>query len=494
MGLDPAIAPSQTKNLTSALHNEINKFKDIISHQDDTVKRSKFHKLEKLAEEDVKGANDVMKLIVELEVAKFFAKDRARKKLELAMRDNIATPPAPAPPPAVSNYIQPYQDQGYTPYAPFPPPSIAPFNSFPQIPPSSNPLVGQFMDNMQPPQPQPSPYFAPPQNEPQDYSPYVGTPMNAGPQSMYPQQFSAYIPPAAQPKEDKAPHFAANEAAKPPQQKSEDLQDEVPKEKMEDTLPKSSPFAGLRPLTLSSFKPIQALPHQTPSFSSELKSQSSPFSSYTQNSLEASSLHPFSDQLSKPEPPQSHVKQFFPQTNWAPPPRIGYFKNSLSHLHLNHQQPSAASFKPENSKPGAPVKPQPPNLSNLVNSRKQPLTTHQYHPEPLFVPPLQNRIYEGNPAAPYSPPMYPQFQMPAPLETAVPPQQVAQFFPAPPPPPSMPFMAPMYQPQPPPPPIQFQNVQNQQDKEDDNPMDDSMFNDEQMQQPQDMQYQGTERW
>lgn len=492
MGLDPSIAPLKTKNLTSELHNEIDKFKDIITHQDDSVKRSKFQKLEKLAEEDVKGANDVMKMIVELEVAKYFAKNRARKKLELAMRSKISKPsnqiqPAPEWTPyqgMMPNYMPQFQDQPYAvPYAPYPPPApfapIPPMAQVPAQPPSppQNPLEGRFMDNSFPQSwnPPVSAYIAP-QRQPQDFSPYIGTPMNSAPknifQNMAPVAFAPRVQAGNRPAQSNIAKAAYNdEDIKAPELKAE-LNDEPPKQKVEAFLPKSSPFAGLKPLSLSSFKPIHAL-HPAPSFSSEMKGETAPFSSLKQSSLSASSLHAFSDDV-RPK----NVKQFFPKSAWIPPARVNTFSDSLSHLNVNYQKPSP-SFKQQAPKPASPPKAQ--QIGNLFRSQAKPLSMHQFHPAIPFQRPMQQQNYGSNPTYPDAPPMYPQFQIPSPMEPAIPVQQYnppAPYYPQPPmQPAAMPYVpAPLPQPQAP------QLPKQDDEKDEQGPMG-MNFNDEQ-QQPQ----------
>ncbi|XP_032236747.2 proteoglycan 4 [Nematostella vectensis] len=182
MGLDPSTAEEKTKNLTSVLKDEMSKFKDLINKQDDSVKKEKFEKLEKLAEEDVKGTNDVMKLIVELEVAKYFAKQRARQKLELAVRDRINNPPsrpyasqfADAPPVSpygpMMGYMPQYQHQYNMPYSPQMPLVTQPPQPYLDLPPA-NPQNMEFNDAMPPQTEQPPPPPPPSQPPPQQFIP-----------------------------------------------------------------------------------------------------------------------------------------------------------------------------------------------------------------------------------------------------------------------------------------------------------------------------------
>ena len=469
MGLNPAGAPANTRNLTTALHSEIDKFKDIISKQNDDVKKSKFKKLEKLAEEDVKGANSVMRLIVELEVAKFFAKHRARKKLELALRDRITTPPSPPQyqaPAGTTGYggtgyggmeMNPYQgsmsyqDQSldtpnpyaaYTaPQAPVALPQSVPF----QPAPLKNPLEGQYFDNMQPSQTaaQAPSFFAPQGTQP-DYSAYVGTPMNYGSSMNFmpqqnPQSFQANYQQMDRPAPQEPPKVAPVQKVKhyfsPPQNfvaKPEDeLQEDEPQadepqadEPQDDRqpgneLPKSSPFSGLKPLQpITPFHSEQMQQH-IPSFSSSMKSKPAPLSSFIQSPLSASSSRPLLHQ---------NAQAFYPQTSLAPPPQVNQFSDSLSHLTPNYEQPG---FKPPSPNPPPQVapgqRPHPPDLGkileDLVRHRSRPLTAHQFRPRPAAQPQMQQQFQPSYPQTAQAPPMYPQFDMPSQIEPAVPIQQ-----------------------------------------------------------------------
>lgn len=571
MGLDPSVAPEKTKNLTSALHSEIQKFNDIISQQNDDVKKSKFKKLEKLAEEDVNGANDVMKLIVELEVAKFFAKHRARKKLEVVLRNKITNPPSPPVPAApaapgfagmgqfqnqagMADFMPQIQEQNFNspnPYAPFadepqPPPQQAPampFPSAPQVPfqpspmapayfqpaplpsgpfqgapPAPNPLQGQYQDSNLPPRWSPqAASFAPVPQAPQEYNPYVANPMRFAPANFIPQ-------PNPQPQQqpnvvnnppmEKPAHKVVKVAPKhkitekKPQLKPPQPQPQ-PQPLQASYLPKSSPFSGIRPL--QSLSPIQ---QPVPSYSTEMQSQTAPFSLYTQNPFAVSSAHPYSDAIAPP-PPQPNTQAFYPQSSWAsPPPQVNRFSDTLSHLNPHFQKP-AATFKPVSSSP--PVQagkhPHPPDLSKMLKDlaryRSRPITAHQIRPVPAVQAPEPPRLHEPSPPAPQTPPMYSQFDFPGQPEPAIPIQQPAPQF-APPSPqyyqpvpqvPQMPFVSPQPMPAPLPiqdhaPSMQYSNEQKSNDGDEDEDEDfnlmDQQFNDNvnPAPQPVGLQYQG----
>ena len=145
LGLSPKTIEDKTKNLENQLKDEEKNFKKLADQTEDSQKKQKFVKLEKVADEDVNQAESILKLIVKLEAAKYLAKERAHEDLVRAQKDKIASTPQmylgsplsyppeaagyfggvsqPAYQPVMPSYTGSYQPQMFQTVAP---PSMAP--------------------------------------------------------------------------------------------------------------------------------------------------------------------------------------------------------------------------------------------------------------------------------------------------------------------------------------------------------------------------------
>ena len=157
LGLSPKTIEDKTKNLENQLKDEEKNFKKLADQTEDSQKKQKFVKLEKVADEDVNQAENILKLIVKLEAAKYLAKERAHEDLVRAQKDKIASTPQmylgsplsyppeaagyfggvsqPAYQPVMPSYTGSYQPQMFQAVAP---PSMAPALTS-EPPPSSLP-------------------------------------------------------------------------------------------------------------------------------------------------------------------------------------------------------------------------------------------------------------------------------------------------------------------------------------------------------------------
>lgn len=112
---------NKTANLESELKNEEKNFKKLADGVQDPTKKAKFVKLEKDADEDVNKAENILKLIVKLEAAKYLAKERAQEDLQKAERRKLAsTPPMIygqplSYPPQAAGYFGGVQQPAYQP-------------------------------------------------------------------------------------------------------------------------------------------------------------------------------------------------------------------------------------------------------------------------------------------------------------------------------------------------------------------------------------------
>ena len=121
LGLEPSTIENKTAKLETELHSEEKNFKKLADEAQDPAKRAKFNKFEKDADEDVKKAENILKLIVKLEAAKYLAKERAQEDLEKAEKRKMASMPQvagylggiqqPVYQPAMQSYTASYQPQ-----------------------------------------------------------------------------------------------------------------------------------------------------------------------------------------------------------------------------------------------------------------------------------------------------------------------------------------------------------------------------------------------
>ncbi|XP_068762673.1 uncharacterized protein [Montipora capricornis] len=93
LGLNPSTIENKTTNLESVLKSEEKTFKKMADESQDATKKTKFIKLEKDADDDMNKAENILKLIVNLEAAKFLAKQRAQDNLEEAEKRKLASSP-----------------------------------------------------------------------------------------------------------------------------------------------------------------------------------------------------------------------------------------------------------------------------------------------------------------------------------------------------------------------------------------------------------------
>lgn len=93
LGLNPSTIENKTTNLESELKSEEKTFKKMADESQDATKKTKFIKLEKDADDDMNKAENILKLIVNLEAAKFLAKQRAQDNLEEAEKRKLASSP-----------------------------------------------------------------------------------------------------------------------------------------------------------------------------------------------------------------------------------------------------------------------------------------------------------------------------------------------------------------------------------------------------------------
>ena len=108
--MNPSIIENKTTKLESELKNEEKNFKKLADDAQDKPKKRKFVKLEKEADDDVHTAENILKLIVKLEAAKYLAKERAQEDLDKAQKRKLAS----MPPVMVGQpLLFPPQDNGY---------------------------------------------------------------------------------------------------------------------------------------------------------------------------------------------------------------------------------------------------------------------------------------------------------------------------------------------------------------------------------------------
>ena len=121
LGLEPSTIESKTSKLETELQGEEKNFKKLADETQDPAKRVKFNKFEKDADEDVKKAENILKLIVKLEAAKYLAKERAQEDLEKAEKRKMASKPQSvlgqplSYPPQVAGYLGGIQQPVYQP-------------------------------------------------------------------------------------------------------------------------------------------------------------------------------------------------------------------------------------------------------------------------------------------------------------------------------------------------------------------------------------------
>lgn len=121
LGLEPSTIENKTAKLETELHSEEKNFKKLADEAQDPAKRAKFNKFEKDADEDVKKAENILKLIVKLEAAKYLAKERAQEDLEKAEKRKMASMPQAvlgqplSYPPQVADYLGGIQQPVYQP-------------------------------------------------------------------------------------------------------------------------------------------------------------------------------------------------------------------------------------------------------------------------------------------------------------------------------------------------------------------------------------------
>lgn len=121
LGLEPSTIENKTAKLETELHSEEKNFKKLADEAQDPAKRAKFNKFEKDADEDVKKAENILKLIVKLEAAKYLAKERAQEDLEKAEKRKMASMPQAvlgqplSYPPQVAGYLGGIQQPVYQP-------------------------------------------------------------------------------------------------------------------------------------------------------------------------------------------------------------------------------------------------------------------------------------------------------------------------------------------------------------------------------------------
>lgn len=148
LGTDPSIIEEKTEQLKGQLSSEMKNVDELASQQNDPLKRSKYNKMKKTAKEDMSEAQSILSLIVRLEAAKYFAKERARQKLKQAERNHISTAPSvPMMSPVSPESAMPHLAQN-PPYYPMFPSYISPYQSpsYPQYPgsyPAPSPFGGQ---------------------------------------------------------------------------------------------------------------------------------------------------------------------------------------------------------------------------------------------------------------------------------------------------------------------------------------------------------------
>ena len=93
LGLNPATIENKTSKLETELKSEETNFKKLADETQDQQKKAKFVKLEKDADDDVNKAENILKLIVKLEAAKFLANERAKQDLAKAQKRKMAFMP-----------------------------------------------------------------------------------------------------------------------------------------------------------------------------------------------------------------------------------------------------------------------------------------------------------------------------------------------------------------------------------------------------------------
>ena len=121
LGLNPSSIENKTAKLESDLKGEEKAIKKIEGKTHDASKKGEFVKLEKDVDDDMNNAQNILKLIVNLEAAKFLAKQRAQDDLEKAEKRKLASsppmilgPPVAYPPPT-SGYFGGVQQPAYQP-------------------------------------------------------------------------------------------------------------------------------------------------------------------------------------------------------------------------------------------------------------------------------------------------------------------------------------------------------------------------------------------
>lgn len=125
LGLNPSTIEDKTSRLETELKGEEKNFKKLADEAQDPTKKAKFVKLEKDADNDVNKAENILKLIVKLEAAKYLAKERAQEEFDKAQKRKLASMPPtmilgqPASyPPHAAGYFEGVQQPAYQPMIP----------------------------------------------------------------------------------------------------------------------------------------------------------------------------------------------------------------------------------------------------------------------------------------------------------------------------------------------------------------------------------------
>lgn len=121
LGLNPSTIENKTAKLESELKGEEKTFKQMEDKTHNASKKAEFVKLEKDVDDDMNNAQNILKLIVNLEAAKFLAKQRAQDDLEKAEKRKLGSSPPMilgqpvAYPPPTSGYFGGVQQPAYQP-------------------------------------------------------------------------------------------------------------------------------------------------------------------------------------------------------------------------------------------------------------------------------------------------------------------------------------------------------------------------------------------